>query len=67
VRKNGEPVGYGRSCVRAVTYLPSSQIWIAVPWAVLGLTGRWWHDSAADTKVVPSTSTAGQVADAPGE
>ena len=52
VRGDGAAVGYGRSFVRAVFYLPSAVLYVAIPWLAVGVWRRWWHDWVAGTRVV---------------
>lgn len=54
VRKDGKPVGYGQSLVRALSYLPSAIPVLAALWLLLGFRGTWWHDRLAGTRVDPA-------------
>ena len=52
VRKDGESVRYVRAFARALAYAPCAVVFIAIAWVLFGVTGRWWHDWGAGTRVV---------------
>jgi len=51
-QKDGAPVGYVRSFVRSLVYVPCAAMYVALVWLLFGIRGRWWHDWVAETRVV---------------
>lgn len=49
---DGEPLDFGSSVIRALSYLPSSFFTLGFFWALIDEKGRTWHDLAAGSSVL---------------